>query len=412
MGLGFGQGRDAVVKVADLKQQALALEEQGETAKAVTIYRHILTHLEGTPAIKEQLGLYLKVGDMLLGAGDVSGALEMYDNAGDHLAASGSAQRVLTVATKIREAAPQRADVFLTLARRMVEHGHAGPAVDLLMRHAKLAGLEQMLQELQPLADRPSDDVKPQVLMILEAMETPVEQPVAPAPAPPPPPPLTKLAPLELPTWAQTASAPPPISAPAPIAPPPLPPLPETAAPLSTAPLGGSDLPPDFGPPAPPTPRETREIQMRASRVFKAVPEEQAPPPEAPSPPPPRPSRVSVQRRSVPVSVPRRRSAGLLWVAGLVLVAGTGVWLAFSGKLPIADVLRSAGISDEKQRPADSRRSTARAPRRELPRRPTSTAGASAPRLTAPPVVIGGLAVESFALLPGRNDAYLVQHQQ
>src|SRR5205085_8519180 len=118
--------------------------------------------------------------------GNTRGALGMYDTAGTQCAVHGSTKGVLTVASKIRQAAPQRTDVYLSLAGQMVKHGHAGPAVDVLIQHAKQANLPNMLQELEPLAGRPSEDVRPLVQMLLEA------PPAATAPPEAPPPPSSR----------------------------------------------------------------------------------------------------------------------------------------------------------------------------------------------------------------------------
>src|SRR5262245_15214396 len=104
------------------------------------------------PAIKADLAL--KAGDLMLKLGNNSGALGMYEVAGTQCAMHGSTKGALTVAGKIRQAAPDRNDVFLSLAGQMVKHGHAGPAVDVLIQHAKQANLDEMLQELQSLAGR------------------------------------------------------------------------------------------------------------------------------------------------------------------------------------------------------------------------------------------------------------------
>src|SRR6185369_2225866 len=130
------------------------------------------------PAIKADLAL--KAGDLMLKTGNQPGALKMYETAGAECASHGSAKGALTVAGKIQQAAPERSDVYLALAGQMVKHGHAGAAVDVLIQHAKQANLPQMLQELEPLAGRPSEDVLPMVQMLLGA------PPALPAPAPPP----------------------------------------------------------------------------------------------------------------------------------------------------------------------------------------------------------------------------------
>jgi tetratricopeptide (TPR) repeat protein len=77
-------GGTFVAKVSELKERARALEQQGEGAKALAIYEHILKHLEGTPALERELPLYVKVGDLALKLGDPAKAIAMYEQALEH----------------------------------------------------------------------------------------------------------------------------------------------------------------------------------------------------------------------------------------------------------------------------------------------------------------------------------------
>jgi hypothetical protein len=270
-----------VAKVSELLEQARALEAKGDHAKALAIYEHVLPHLEGMPAIKADIAL--KAGDLMLKLGNTTGALTMYDTAGTQCAVHGSTKGVLTVAAKILHAAPQRADVYLSLAGQMVKHGHAGPAVDVLIRHARLANLPNMLQELEPLAGRPSADVRPLVEMLLDAPAAPPPV-VPPAPvssAPPPSPgpsPLVfakdqadSLRPMSLEDEVAANAPPtPPLARSAAEVPSPPKFWPEPAAPppFVPPPPPVSDVVLDLSPPLPPSPRETQEINLRASQAM------------------------------------------------------------------------------------------------------------------------------------------------
>ena len=266
-----------MAKVSELMEQARALEAQGETAKALAVYQHVLPHLETMPAIKADLSL--KAGDLMLKLGNTAGALSMYETAGTQCAVHGSTKGVLTVASKIQQAAPNRTDVLLTLAGQMVQHGHAGPAVDVLIQHAKQANLPQMLQELQPLAGRPSDDVRPLVQMLLDQ-----PTPATTAPAPAAPPPKASRGPVPRPP---TPGPPPP---------------PAPADDSLLVPMSWEDQMTSMGPPPPPS------APSRTSPAYEAAPPPPPPPPPAPPPLQPRHLRRFTRHHHRRQCHPLRRS--------------------------------------------------------------------------------------------------------
>jgi hypothetical protein len=352
-------------------EQARALEAQGESAKALAIYQHVLPHLEGMPAIKADLSL--KAGDIMLKLGNTTGALGMYEAAGTQCALHGSSKGALTVAAKIQQAAPSRTDVLLSLAGQMVKHGHAGPAVDVLIQHAKQANLNEMLQELQPLAGRPSEDVRPLVEMLLD-QPTP-SSPAAPPPAAPakrssipkaPAPPADDLTlePMSLEDqlsslpMPRASSAPPPSPTYAPppaphLTPPPQPAFMGPPAPPPAAPAGPpsympppppmaappvSDLSLDLSPPLPMSARETAAINLRASQVMREAIEEEPPPPRRPS--------LGQRRPLVPPPPPSRGggSGKLKWVAIPVVLVAVAAALVYFGVLPGSLGKRMKGV--------------------------------------------------------------------
>jgi hypothetical protein len=370
--LGDGKGV-FVAKVSELIEQARALEAQGEAAKALAIYQHVLPHLEGMPAIKADLSL--KAGDIMLKLGNTSGALSMYEVAGTQCAQHGSSKGALTVASKIQQAAPGRTDVLLSLAGQMVKHGHAGPAVDVLIQHAKQANLPQMLQELQPLAGRPSDDVRPLVEMLLD-QPTPTSTPSSPSGADsltvprrqsgpakpalgddltltpmsledqlstlPPTPTPTPAPPAPLPTHAVTGPRPAFVAPPAPPAAPSTPPFEPPPQPLADAPL-------DLSPPLPLSARETAAINLRTSQIMREAVEREAAAEaaaEAESPAPPR--RPSAGQRRPILPPPQRASGGgsgkRKWLVIPVVLAGAVAGLVYFKVLPsgVGSELKSA----------------------------------------------------------------------
>ena len=67
-----------MAKVSELKERARAHEKEGEHEKALKIYQHVLKHLEGSPAIKRELPMYVKAGDLQIKLEDKAGAIASY----------------------------------------------------------------------------------------------------------------------------------------------------------------------------------------------------------------------------------------------------------------------------------------------------------------------------------------------
>ncbi len=155
--------------VSELKDQARALEQHGEFTRALAIYTHILKHVEGTPAIAKLLPLYVKVGDLQTKLNEPDEAVAAYEKAAGQYAQAGSAQRVNALCDKIRRIAPHRTEVHLLYARRLMEHGHAGSARDVLSTYAQKSGLDRALEALDDLAGRPNEEVAPMLERLLES---------------------------------------------------------------------------------------------------------------------------------------------------------------------------------------------------------------------------------------------------
>lgn len=175
-----------VVKVATLKDQAREYEREGDVEKALAIYRHILTHLEGTPAIKGQLPLYVKVGDLQLKQGDPDAAIGMYERAAEHYAEHGSSKSVIALCLKILRVAPKHTTVYLNYARHLLDYGHVGAAREVLADFAERASLVKPLETLHRLADRPSEEVRPVLARMLAGVKQPTGATGQPRPEAPP----------------------------------------------------------------------------------------------------------------------------------------------------------------------------------------------------------------------------------
>ncbi|NIM49916.1 MAG: hypothetical protein GTN62_06480 [Gemmatimonadales bacterium] len=157
-----------MVKVSDLKDQARSLEQQGQLEQALAIYQHILKSLEGTTDLKRQLPLYVKSGDLLLKLKDPKSAVRMYEQAGEHYAAYGSAPSVILVCDRVLHALPSRTGDHFHFARQMVKRGFIAQAREVLADCATRHKLGKMLAALGQLAGRPDDEVRPVLERLLE----------------------------------------------------------------------------------------------------------------------------------------------------------------------------------------------------------------------------------------------------
>ncbi len=160
-----------MAKVSDLKDRARAFERRGQIEQALTVYQHIIKHLEGTPDILPELPLYVKAGDLLLKLEDPEAGLAMYECAAEQFAAHGSAKSVITLCAKILGVASERTDVHLRYARQMVEAGHVAKARDVLIAYAERAQLDEMLEALEQLQGRSDDEARPDLERLLKLAE-------------------------------------------------------------------------------------------------------------------------------------------------------------------------------------------------------------------------------------------------
>ncbi len=295
-----------MAKVSELKERARALEQQGAHDKALAVYRHILTHLERTPAISDELALYVKVGDLSLKLGDTTTAIAMYEEAADHYARAGSDRRVIALCVKLLRLAPGRWEAFRVSVERLLEHGHVQAAHAVLTDYARRARLPHLVVGLQPYAGRPDAEVRAGVTaMLAELDQTPTAEPpderavdgaddvlevtrdVSPGSASVPTPPASRALP-------ERPSAPPPVP-PQVHAPPPVPP--SVHAPPPVPPRVPTPPPALAQPGTPPSQRPRLEpLPPRRAEPPPAPRVERPPPPRAATPPAPRPAHPAPPR--------------------------------------------------------------------------------------------------------------------
>ncbi len=150
------------------KQEARALEEKGDTAKALAVYREILDHLEGSQAMLRELPLLVKVGDLYLKQSDTKTALAMYDKAGRLYAKHGSGKSVIAVCGKILKVLPEGTHTHIHYARLLIEGGHVGEARKVLVNYAEAFELPRAQQALKVMEGKSDEEMAPMLEMVLE----------------------------------------------------------------------------------------------------------------------------------------------------------------------------------------------------------------------------------------------------
>jgi hypothetical protein len=102
------------------------------------------------------------------------------------------------------------------------------------------------------------------------------------------------------------------------------------------------------------------------------------------------------------------RSGGRLWVVILLALVGVGGWLVYSGRL----ALPGASAGDDSVAVAPAPRPAARpAPAPAAGQEPAPAAGAPILAETVPPILVGGLAVDTIFALPDVADGFRVLHR-
>ena len=157
--------------ISELQKRAITFEQQGEDAKALAIYEHVLRFLDGNPALVKVLPWYVKVGDLHLKLSHPVEAVSAYNSAAEHYATQGSAQRVIALCDKMRQVHPERGEVYVQYARQLVDHGHPGSARDVLWKYAHGAGLKKMLEALDQLAGQQNAELRPKLEQLIASLE-------------------------------------------------------------------------------------------------------------------------------------------------------------------------------------------------------------------------------------------------
>lgn len=131
------------------KRQAQALEDQGNTAKALQLYQKILAELERNGDGLKEIPLYVKTGDLFVQERNGKAAVKMYDRAAQRYAVQGSGRHVISLCAKIGRLAPQLERLHHRYAGLLLKRSHFAEAHRVLTAYAQSADVEGMAEVLE-----------------------------------------------------------------------------------------------------------------------------------------------------------------------------------------------------------------------------------------------------------------------
>lgn len=162
---------DRPVDTGNFKQEARQLEQQGRFREALAMYRHVLTSVEGTPELLQELPLYVKAGDLYLKLDNPKAAVSLYERVGKIYAAHGSANSVNAICAKVLRVMPERTHIYRRLVGIMVEHGHVEAGREVMMQWTDRFRLTDTRGALERLSGRSDAELLPAMTMLLELAE-------------------------------------------------------------------------------------------------------------------------------------------------------------------------------------------------------------------------------------------------
>ena len=158
--------------IAKLKKKAAELEQKKQFDKALAVYVQILENLD--PREDEaDVGLYNRVGDLLIRQGNVPEALNYYEKAVDLYADGGFFNNAIALCNKILRNAPGRSSIYYKLGKISAKKGFVSDAKQNFLEYAdrmqKVGQIDEAFRALKEFADLcpDQDDIR---LMLAEQL--------------------------------------------------------------------------------------------------------------------------------------------------------------------------------------------------------------------------------------------------
>jgi tetratricopeptide (TPR) repeat protein len=162
-----------MTNVAALRKKATDFEQKKQLDKAIAAYREILDVFDAGGDDNVDVGLYNRVGDLLVRQGNTPDAVTLYERAVDLYAEGGFFNNAIALCNKILRTSPGRATVYYKLGKISAAKGFNGDAKSNFLEYAdrmqKSGQMEEAFRALKEFADLcpDQDDIR---LMLAEQL--------------------------------------------------------------------------------------------------------------------------------------------------------------------------------------------------------------------------------------------------
>ncbi|HET9275260.1 MAG TPA: tetratricopeptide repeat protein, partial [Gemmatimonadales bacterium] len=158
-----------------LKEAARKYEQREEWRRAIDVYLQAIREAEDAGEGAQDPGLYNRVGDLELKAGDTVSGLRAYEQAAELYAEQGFFNNAIALCQKILRVNPARTDTYLRLAQLHARKNFVGEAkknlVEYLERQNAVGELDSAITALKYFAEQFS--ANPEIrLMLVELLRT------------------------------------------------------------------------------------------------------------------------------------------------------------------------------------------------------------------------------------------------
>ena len=143
-------------QVAKLKKQAAELEAKKQFDKAIGVYIKLLEGFDSYPA-ELDIGLFNRVGDLLIRQGNVADAVDWYERGIDKYSDTGFFNNAIALCNKVLRHSPGRASIYYKLGRISAKKGFTNEARTNFLEYAdrmqKSGNVDEAFRALTEFAD-------------------------------------------------------------------------------------------------------------------------------------------------------------------------------------------------------------------------------------------------------------------
>ena len=155
-----------MANVAALKKKAADFEQKKQLDKAIAAYREVLDVFDSCEEENIDVGLYNRVGDLLVRQGNTPEAVSLYERAVDLYAEGGFFNNAIALCNKVLRTSPGRSTVYYKLGKISAAKGFKADAKQNFLEYAdrmqKAGQMEEAFRALKEFADLvpDQDDVR------------------------------------------------------------------------------------------------------------------------------------------------------------------------------------------------------------------------------------------------------------